>query len=108
MTRRGRVRVGLGWIVLVVSLLFVAWGFWPAHRELRVQPVSDTIRLLPEKRSIRLVFPPRIRLDDTGIVHLNVELESVGNPTPASADEGKGVSGGSASLYDTNKVIVEA
>ena len=79
------------------------------HRELRIQPVSDTTRLvLPEKRSIRLKFPPRIRLGDSGIIQLNLQVEMSGSLTPAAANVGNAATGESANIYDTSKVIVEA
>lgn len=49
MTRRMRVLLGV--VLLAVSLTLLAWGFWPAPRETRVQPIPPAGLQLPTPAS---------------------------------------------------------
>jgi hypothetical protein len=95
-----KLRIGLGLFILAVSILFLAWGFWPVQRELRVRPVSGTPGSAgPEKRGLTLLYPPKIRAGDTGVVRLTLDVDDL---FPAADDTG------SSHFYDTHTVIAEA
>ncbi|HSK87578.1 MAG TPA: hypothetical protein VK880_04435 [Anaerolineales bacterium] len=53
--KRG-VRVILGMIILVLSCALLIWGFLPARREVRTQPISPEELQLPTPSSL-LVQP---------------------------------------------------
>ena len=42
-----RIRIVLGIIILSLSLALLVWGFLPARREVRIQPISPTELQLP-------------------------------------------------------------
>jgi len=42
-----RVRIILGMIILVISIVLLLWGFLPARHEVRTQPISPTDLQLP-------------------------------------------------------------
>lgn len=42
-----RVRVLLGVIIVILSIALLVWGFLPARREIRTQPISPTELQLP-------------------------------------------------------------
>jgi hypothetical protein len=48
-----RVRIIVGIIVLIVSLVLLLWGFLPARHEIRSQPISPTELQLPTPASFR-------------------------------------------------------
>ena len=107
MARWGKLMTGLGLVILAVSILFFAWGYWPARRETRIRPISGAAQAaLPEKRALTLVFPPKIRAGDTGVVRLILGVETAGNLIPTA--ENGGEAAGRASLYETHKVIAES
>jgi len=105
------VRAGLGFAILAASILFLVWGFWPVQRELRVRSLTFRTQLaLPEKRNLSLLFPPKIRAGDVGIVRLIMGIDGLSSTTPAAGNaENNGTSGdgGSSNLYATHYVIVE-
>lgn len=49
-----RVRIVLGMIILIFSILLLLWGFLPARHEVRSQPISPTELQLPTPISLRL------------------------------------------------------
>lgn len=49
MTRR--MRIALGLLILAFSLALLAWGFWPARLETRVQPIPPAELQLPTPAS---------------------------------------------------------
>jgi hypothetical protein len=97
MTRKGKVRVGLGLLILALSISFVAWGFWPARRELRLRPVSASA-----EKGITLLFPPKIRVGENGVVRLTLDVAALKDFLP----DGGGT--GSSDFYDAHNVIAEA
>jgi hypothetical protein len=98
-----KLRIGLGLFILAVSILFLAWGFWPVQRELRVRPVSGTPGSAgPEKRGLTLLYPPKIRAGDTGVVRLTLDVDALKDIFPATRDRG------STHFYDTYTIIAEA
>jgi hypothetical protein len=103
MTRKGKVRTSLGLLILAFSILLLVWGYWPAHRELRVRPVSVNTGITPsEEGALTLLFPPRIRVGDAGVVRLTLEVDALQDflLTPGETD--------SSTFYDTHNVIAEA
>ena len=40
-------RIALGIVILTLSIILLAWGFWPRRHEVRTQPISPTDLLLP-------------------------------------------------------------
>ena len=46
-----RIRIVIGVILLLVSLALLIWGFLPARRETRTQPISPTELQLPTPAS---------------------------------------------------------
>ena len=105
-----KVRAGLGLAILAASILFLVWGFWPTHRELRVRPLIFNTQLsLPEKRNLSLLFPPKIRTGDVGIVRLTMGEDALSNTAQTGTGNPSSVSGSeSSNLYDTHHVIVES
>jgi hypothetical protein len=53
-----RMRVVLGMIVLILSIVLLIWGFLPARREIRTQPISPTELQLPTPASFLIQLPP--------------------------------------------------
>lgn len=51
-----RFRVALGIVIVILSLALLLWGFLPARREIRTQPISPTELQLPTP--ISLSIPP--------------------------------------------------
>ena len=49
-----RVRILLGMLILVFSIILLVWGFLPARHEIRSQPISPTELQLPTPTSFRL------------------------------------------------------
>ena len=57
---RRRLRIVLGLLILSISILLLAWGFLPARRETRVQPIPPADLQLPVPESFR--FDPALSL----------------------------------------------
>ena len=45
------VRIALGILILAVSISLLIWGFWPARRETRIQPIAPAELQLPTPAS---------------------------------------------------------
>lgn len=66
---------------------------------------------IPERRYLKLEFPPKIRAGDSDIVRLTLEVDDKGNIVPTAEMEGNVVSGEVIeipNLYETHHIIVEA
>jgi hypothetical protein len=48
-----KLRLFLGVVILVVSIALLAWSYWPAARETRIQPISPSEMQLPTPSSLR-------------------------------------------------------
>ena len=48
-----RVRIILGMIILIFSIILLLWGFLPARHEIRSQPISPTELQLPTPATFR-------------------------------------------------------
>ncbi|MCJ7435009.1 MAG: hypothetical protein MUO77_16120 [Anaerolineales bacterium] len=51
-------RLSIALILLTVSLALLIWGFWPAKRETRIQPISPIEMTLPTPQSFIPDFGP--------------------------------------------------
>lgn len=49
-----RIRIALGLIIVVLSIALLVWGFFPARRETRTQPISPSELQLPTPASLYL------------------------------------------------------
>jgi hypothetical protein len=49
-----QVRIILGIIIVVISIALLVWGFFPARRETRTQPISPSELQLPTPASFYL------------------------------------------------------
>ena len=49
-----QVRIILGIIIVVISIALLVWGFFPARRETRTQPISPSELQLPTPASLYL------------------------------------------------------
>jgi hypothetical protein len=66
---------------------------------------------LPERRRLTLEYPPRIRLGDSDVVRLTLEVDDLGNITPTAQVEGNVVTGQVVEIpnvYESHNVIAEA
>ncbi len=66
---------------------------------------------IQESRRLTLEYPPEIRLGDTDVVRLTLEVDDLGNITPTAQIEGNLVTGSTVeipNLYDTHNVTAEA
>jgi hypothetical protein len=103
MTRKGKVRSGLGLIILAVSISFLVWGYWPAHREMRVRPVSVNRETTASVgRALTLLFPPKIRVGEAGVVRLTLDVGAVIDSLLGDGESGV------LSFYNTHNVVAEA
>src|SRR5512139_3016065 len=93
-------RIGLGLLLLAGSIVFLAWGYWPVHRELRARPVSPAKSAQAEQAVLTLLFPPRIRVGEPGVVRLTLDVDALTDFLPAAGESG--------SIFDTHHVIAEA
>jgi hypothetical protein len=78
-----------------------------------ILPVSGNVvsPAINETRRLTLEYPPEIRLGDTDVVRLTLEVDNLGNVTPTAQIEGNFVTGDTVqipNLYDTHNVIAEA
>ena len=66
---------------------------------------------LPERRRLTLEFPPEIRLGDSDLVRLTLEVDDLGNLTPTAQIGGNVVTGEVVeipNLYESHHVVAEA
>ncbi len=66
---------------------------------------------IPESRRLTLEYPPRIRMGDSDVVRLTLEVDTLGNITPTAQFAGNAVAGETVqvpNLYATHSVIAEA
>ena len=94
------IRIGLGLLLLAGSIVFLAWGYWPARREMRARPVLPAESTQAEQAALTLLFPPRIRVGEPGVARLTLEVDALKDFLPTAGE--------SESIFDTHHVIVEA
>ena len=66
---------------------------------------------IPEARRLTLEYPPRIRVGDSDIIRLTLEVDTLGNVTPTAEIGGHVITGQTVQIpnvYDTHSVIAEA
>jgi hypothetical protein len=78
-----------------------------------LSPLSQPTRqpAINEARRLTLEFPPQIRLGESDIIRLTLEVDTLGNLTPTAEFEGNVVTGETVeipNLYETHNVIAEA
>ena len=81
----------------------------PPEGYLPTEPAA--VPVLNESRRLTLEFPPAIRLGDSEVVRLTLEVDALGNLTPTAEVAGNAVSGKTVEipdLYDTHIVFAEA
>jgi hypothetical protein len=74
-------------------------------------PVTPISPAIPESRRLTFEFPPEIRLGDTDVIRLTLEVDNLGNVTPTAMIQGNIVTGNTVeipNLYDTHNVTAEA
>ena len=74
-------------------------------------PENTAPPAIHESRRLTLEYPPEIRLGDTDVVRLTLEVDDLGNITPTAQIEGNLVTGNTVeipNLYDTHNVTAEA
>jgi hypothetical protein len=66
---------------------------------------------MPERRYLKLEFPPKVRAGDSDVVRLTLEVDDKGNIVPTAEVEGNVVQGEVIeipNLYETHHVVAEA
>ena len=66
---------------------------------------------MPERRYLKLEYPPKVRAGDSDVVRLTLEVDDKGNIVPTAEVEGNVVQGEVIeipNLYETHHVIAEA
>lgn len=74
-------------------------------------PVPTALPAIPERRRLTLEFPAKIRVGDSDVIRLTLEVDDLGNITPTAQFEGNVVTGEVVeipNLYETHNVIAEA
>jgi hypothetical protein len=51
-----QLRIALGIVILVLSIILLAWGFFPRRHEVRTQPISPTELQLPTPEAFHFNF----------------------------------------------------
>lgn len=72
---------------------------------------ATALPAMPERRYLKLEFPPKIRAGDSDIVRLTLEVDDQGNIVPTAEVDGNVVQGEVIeipNLYETHHVIAEA
>ena len=85
----------------------------PLPSDLPTAESTDLIALpaLPERRRLTIEFPPRMRVGDSDLVRLTLEVDELGNITPTAQIGGNVVTGKVVeipNLYASHNVIAEA
>jgi hypothetical protein len=66
---------------------------------------------IPESRRLTLEYPPHIRVGDSDVIRLTLEVDTLGNVTPTAEVKGNVVGGTIVQIpnvYDTHNVFAEA
>lgn len=85
----------------------------PTPEFLPAPPPSEPVvsPAIPESRRLTLEYPPTIRLGDTDVIRLTLEVDNLGNIIPTAIIQGNTVNGTTVqvpNLYNTHKVTAEA
>lgn len=84
----------------------------PSPSELPTSESSNPTALpaLPERRRLTVEFPARIRVGDSDLVRLTLEVDELGNVTPTAEIGGNVITGQTVeipNLYESHRVIAE-
>ncbi|MGE5249204.1 MAG: hypothetical protein ACM3QS_03230 [Bacteroidota bacterium] len=74
-------------------------------------PATQPSPAIPERRTLTLEYPAKIRRGDSDIVRLTLEVDDLGNVTPTAETAGNQVTGKTIeipNLYETHNVTAEA
>ncbi|MBI1795338.1 MAG: hypothetical protein HYR70_14270 [Chloroflexi bacterium] len=79
-------------------------------------PTAEPLVIAPppailEARRLTLEYPPQIRVGDSDVIRLTLEVDTLGNVTPTAEAQGNTITGEVIqipNLYDTHNVIAEA
>jgi len=74
-------------------------------------PTAVPSPVIPDQRRLTLEYPPHIRVGDSDVIRLTLEVDTLGNLTPTAEVQGNLVRGTIVqipSLYDTHNVFAEA
>jgi hypothetical protein len=66
---------------------------------------------IPESRRLTLEYPPNIRVGDSDVIRLTLEVDTLGSVTPTAEVQGNTISGKIVQIpnvYDTHNVFAEA
>lgn len=104
-------------VVMGGSLLLLVMGFWPQGNRSRLLffPAEtlppgqvETLPLLHTARTLTLEWPPVIRMEDSGRIHLSFEPASPAGPTPVTGSGDQGFSLPSVEDNPADPTLVEA
>lgn len=118
-TRRVRFLRGVAaCVVMGISICLLVLGFWPQGYQSRALFFpADAVSLgqshpvLENARTLRLVWPPLIRLEDSGLIRLSFEPGSAGGPTSITGSTNQGFANSSNPLLGDSAaahMLVEA
>ncbi|PWH19627.1 MAG: hypothetical protein DDG59_02505 [Anaerolineae bacterium] len=134
--KRLPVQIYLGWLLLLLSSLWLLWGFYPAKQQRRqlnlalqgrplvpstppmflptMAPGSKSspvaVPHLPEVRQLTLEWPATIRVGERASIALTLQADSQGSLTPTFSSPQQATSGDQAiysALYETHFVFAE-
>jgi hypothetical protein len=124
----------MGICLLIFSLFVLVWGFWdfsPVSRSIPILPInmqlttSEALKTdqpslasalsqapaIPEDRWLSLEWPSTIRVGDSNVIRMSLEMSEAEKITPTAQVEGREIHGETArfpNLYATHNVIAEA
>lgn len=110
--------VAVVWLLVILACAGSAEPASEAIQPTSLAPATDSTAIavtaqsaLPERRYLKLEFPPQIRAGDSDIVRLTLEVDDQGNIVPTAEVEGNVVTGEVIeipNLYETHHVAAEA
>lgn len=100
------IRRVLGLMLLLAALVLLGWGFSAQpvqQRSVRVSPQEMRLPggggqpFVPEQRQLIVTWPERLRLGDSGLAHLELDLVDAGSPFEAAPN-----------VFESYTVVAEA
>jgi len=101
--KRLSLRVWIGWVLISISLLLLLWGLYPFEQKRREMRIS-------QQRLLILEYPSTIRVGDSDLIILTLELDPQGNLTPKAFIQGHQIQGENIAipnLYETHYIFAE-
>lgn len=112
--KRLPLRVWIGWLLILISLIMLLWGLYPFEQKRREMPLSTSIPTpagqIPEQRFLILEWTPTIRVGDSTLVLLTLELDRQDNLTPTAMIQGHQIQEEKIAipnLYETHSIFAE-